>query len=798
MYTITLKSPWNKDKEVSQADRCSVLLYHYLSKQFTKPEDFTTLNLYYYIIKYFIEDVSDKHIVEMWAKEIITQRINDLGVVPAGAKKRKSDELKAVQEKITKDSELIQSEEKTLVYTEQAKFIVFDMDELIGKNIHTPELEQSTIKFQGGGYDDLKKLIEKINDKILITGKILFEIDGIAFSLDKTTPKTIFQPIPLETCGATGKVDNISSLEKMPYVNIEVLAGMSVKKIIFQSVDEQLLLTTPDFPYFVFKQGPPQGPPPAKRNPSPVPRSETWIPYSLSKPAFDFLKREKKITTEPKENCAEYLRKNGWKYAYGNTNYIPLYCYTPSSITSHLLEAPPGGIGGNGLGRADKVEAKKFKWCLISGNTSNEELKELVAKLGEDNRYVYSEHSKDFVRCNTPSNSFFLPFEIAYYRRTAIEKKEEKEYQKVIKTCTKNSPKVMGKSDKRLLNLPYDVNLFLRQKKDEPKPNVIKNKGNILSKAKGKRIDAGWVMKPIAGTTSATEFYVNLLKLPPPHPPLVESVALWSLKFLKQDYEITTSQVNQEWCHLLGHGDGGDEFIGNFVCGSYHCNTEQLAIETAQRQYTHLSPGKYRLHSTAYLLPNESLKEEHIDKYKSEYKDKGIYYKASIDGYIPVSTRGNPKSSEGDAGMTPAGSETQQPGKSLPGSDAPVAAFIRYKIYGDKNYKRGNPPAARRKAIAGGPAQPVAAGPNWVKIFDYTFEGQSEFFDANQYYIVYYSVKAAFAAFEKEINPEEQPASVGSGDSRGATGAATVALKRDRDSGDVSMTSVAKEQIPQC
>ncbi len=49
---------------------------------------------------------------------------------------------------------------------------------------------------------------------------------------------------------------------------------------------------------------------------------------------------------------------------------------------------------------------------------------------------------------------------------------------------------------------------------------------------------------------------------------------------------VDTKETDQEWCHLLGHGDGGTETLDNFVCGTDHCNTEQLAIETGQRRVT--------------------------------------------------------------------------------------------------------------------------------------------------------------------------------------------------------------------
>jgi len=72
-----------------------------------------------------------------------------------------------------------------------------------------------------------------------------------------------------------------------------------------------------------------------------------------------------------------------------------------------------------------------------------------------------------------------------------------------------------------------------------------------------------------------------------------------------------TLRTNQEWCHLLGHGDGGPEELGNFVSGSKHCNTEQLAIEIGQRRITHntdilqIDRNKLRAKITAYLMPNE-------------------------------------------------------------------------------------------------------------------------------------------------------------------------------------------------
>ena len=61
------------------------------------------------------------------------------------------------------------------------------------------------------------------------------------------------------------------------------------------------------------------------------------------------------------------------------------------------------------------------------------------------------------------------------------------------------------------------------------------------------------------------------------------------------------------------------------------------------------------------------------------------------------------------------------------GQNAPIAKFIRYKIY-------------KGKMTAQGAVQ--------TKIFDYVFEGQSEFFDRNQYIILNYTIRYI-------LNPDE-------------------------------------------
>ena len=58
-----------------------------------------------------------------------------------------------------------------------------------------------------------------------------------------------------------------------------------------------------------------------------------------------------------------------------------------------------------------------------------------------------------------------------------------------------------------------------------------------------------------------------------------------------------------EWCHLIGHGDGGAEIPQNFVAGTHYANTNQLAIEIARRS----QGNNFRLKVTAYVDPRTRL-----------------------------------------------------------------------------------------------------------------------------------------------------------------------------------------------
>ncbi len=234
----------------------------------------------------------------------------------------------------------------------------------------------------------------------------------------------------------------------------------------------------------------------------------------------------------------------------------------------------------------------------------------------------------------------------------------------------------------------------------------LKNKGNDLFRARGKRLAAGSVMAKLRN-------YINVTPKPGSNTSLSASqMSNWEIAESNKAREAWQGlkktrrdrlPTDQEWCHLLGHGDGGDERFGNFVSGSFHCNTEQLAMESkGRRQVTQSEPkGTYTLRSTAYLFNDgENL-------LSSNYLNNDRAYAQMKKVYAALS---KPK-----AGPT-------LPDKS--GTVLPFAAFLRYKMY-------VNP------SIGDAAGAPTRA--SFQKLFDYIFEGQSEFIDQHQFAIIKYA-----------------------------------------------------------
>jgi len=95
---------------------------------------------------------------------------------------------------------------------------------------------------------------------------------------------------------------------------------------------------------------------------------------------------------------------------------------------------------------------------------------------------------------------------------------------------------------------------------------------------------------------------------------------------LKNDKIISKVDTDQEWCHLLGHADGGADEFGNLVSGSKHCNTEQLSMEIGQSRFIKDTSKNINANITAYLIKSnlitkdtEYSKEDLQGKLKDEF-----------------------------------------------------------------------------------------------------------------------------------------------------------------------------------
>ena len=198
-----------------------------------------------------------------------------------------------------------------------------------------------------------------------------------------------------------------------------------------------------------------------------------------------------------------------------------------------------------------------------------------------------------------------------------------------------------------------------------------------------------------------------------------------------------TIRTEQEWCHLFGHGDGGNEDYGNFISGSKHCNTEQLAIESAQRY------NKYKdltAKVTAYLFPNGGFpKQKFTDADRAFFQNFNLPKNFSdvalaqlLDQFIQAKSdfaklllEQDPSNSVPSKSLYQMLPETEQKRlrdrvvdqlNDILHPRYPLGAFVRYKLYN------------------GG-----------AQLLDHKFYAQKESFDLNEYKILETTVKRLVA-----------------------------------------------------
>lgn len=442
-------------------------------------------------------------------------------------------------------------------------------------------------------------------------------------------------------------------------------------------------------------------------------------------------------------------------------SYDAVYRFRPAQIDTQMMWRKSSGFGGH-MGRCDPRPPKEDYWWRFDGELDvirdglSSKLAEfpaaidpkyLVQQMGklmgldgdrlldqppnvpgetvDGSTYLYGFFTRagsTFVRCG----GLAVPgFAFHYYRRVDGNRK-------VVKVAPggrdfANRPTeydvdrrhaVVGPAGKAVgINLPICLcdprNFGIYDAWKTDLAAVIKNKGNVLRRSFRFRKDAGRVMSQavawIRPDVLGGKQYGSSLS----------ASALAELVFGARDgraapfwadlkrTKLNALPTDQEWCHLQGHGDSGDERVGNFVSGSVHCNTEQLAIETGHRSITHAAAGSYMLRASAYLLPDASMRVEagNEDTGTRSYLDLPAYI---VNGYVHNPRRTSPEDAisrfQEDAGRARV--------------NAPVAAFIRYRI--------------SKKSDDG-----------WTKAVEYDFEGQGEFFDENQFFMLMYTVRYA-------------------------------------------------------
>ena len=431
--------------------------------------------------------------------------------------------------------------------------------------------------------------------------------------------------------------------------------------------------------------------------------------------------------TKPSPSIFNKFINGMWQYKWNAL-------YALSKEKTYIIGNPSGG---HGMGRTDNINEENYLLEIKPNSTANQKQKEKEKEISRITDQLELENNKNktlkkfkitiegkhytlagdngtlYIQTNTPYTTTNritqtepnnLPFSINYYRKIAT---DENNRYKVIKPKNNNknrpdSDDITSPIDDSIpLNLPICMNMednYTEFRKNKKGRGVIKKKSEgTLGTSSSTRLDAGTVMRELR------DFFIDKIL---PHGSRLSASDMCKAVFRQPDSEAKkdwntlkdttayTLPVNQEWCHLKGHGDGGKEELGNFVSGSFHCNTEQLAIEMGQRSVTHKNKGIFTLHATAYLLKDESL-----DENKKSDKIK-VFGNIKPEGQNKVLTNGDEKTTS----------------KDIHTNNAPIAAYIRYKIYKNENGRK-------------------------QKIFDYVFEGQSEFFDKNQFRILSATVK---------------------------------------------------------
>ncbi|MFY0600603.1 MAG: hypothetical protein JXR03_13105 [Cyclobacteriaceae bacterium] len=309
--------------------------------------------------------------------------------------------------------------------------------------------------------------------------------------------------------------------------------------------------------------------------------------------------------------------------------YTVYYFFDENKKLQSFIDYPPirvatSGLGGGGAMRSDNPDEIEYYW---SGNLAlgivlglkplRYKYEILSTEVGVAARMSVQLMENDFYPTNVPfwkkSNPrklgekekaktfLFGSSEIIYFKKFKKNPKLEEEG-----ISKKNKPREVVPIVPRLPKLSdqrYKGKGVRKKQKGNSDPRTTVTSGVSLEHGNAsKREDAGKVMGkalrkkkfPDANGSKigATDFSNKLIAEDPFKAAMKENIGA--------DGKVLT---DQEWCHLYGHGDGGSEVYRNFVSGSKHCNTEQLAIESGQRTN---KPDDLTAKVTAYLYTEDA------------------------------------------------------------------------------------------------------------------------------------------------------------------------------------------------
>lgn len=316
------------------------------------------------------------------------------------------------------------------------------------------------------------------------------------------------------------------------------------------------------------------------------------------------------IVFTPNTNVLYKQANNKWNHERLKAGQLPYYIICKGTLTSGQFVKkkgywPPTGRGsaGGGAGRSDLIEEVV---CSISDGTGV-----VGGALG---------------LTNTPITNSLKTLEFTAWPWTDGGKtitSKTVTYSKSFKTGLGNGKKNLPKATLPLVRAAATDSRFLTKKKkggafalkDGKQGETVQSPetarggtGSVMKDDLKERIDGDHELKKEIGGDrwqgSATELAKAVLK--------TDAVmrAYWtgqSADLKNQDgtdakyADKGEIRTDQEWCHLFGHAIGGEEEASNFVSGSKHCNTEQLAIEMAVKDWE----GKFSIKVSAYLMPQK-------------------------------------------------------------------------------------------------------------------------------------------------------------------------------------------------